>query len=88
MMKYKDFIKERTETLLGGLADNKTCSDIAKKHGVSVDVIMKQLKKGIQVEMEHTADKNKAKEIAKDHLFEIPDYYSRLDKMEKEAEEE
>jgi hypothetical protein len=34
------------------------------------------------VEMEHTNDKNIAKEIALDHLFELPDYYSRLKKIE------
>lgn len=44
-----------------------------------------QLKKGIEVEFEHTKSKLVAKLIAKDHLSEIPDYYTRLDKMEKEA---
>lgn len=56
---------------------------IAKKHGVSVDKIKAQMKKGIQVELEHTQDKTKAKEIALDHLLEFPDYYDRLDKVEK-----
>lgn len=45
----------------------------------------KQLKKGIEVEQEHTNDKFLAKIIAKDHLMEIPDYYTRLGKMEKTA---
>jgi hypothetical protein len=44
-----------------------------------------QLKKGIKVEMEHTNCKLIAYKIAQDHLAEIPDYYDRLDKMEKEA---
>lgn len=43
-----------------------------------------QLLKGIEIEMEHTDDKDLAKEIAKDHLAEIPDYYDRLIKMEQE----
>ncbi len=44
-----------------------------------------ELGKGIQVEMEHTNDPKVALEIAMDHLQEIPDYYTRLDQMEKEA---
>lgn len=45
-----------------------------------------QLKKGIEIEFEHTNSKLVAKLIAKDHIKEIPDYYTRLGKMEKEAE--
>ena len=44
-----------------------------------------QIKRGIEVEMEHTSNPAVAKRIALDHLAEIPDYYTRLDKMEKEA---
>jgi hypothetical protein len=40
---------------------------------------------GIKVEMEHTTDPLIAKRISLDHLSEIPDYYTRLAKMEKEA---
>ena len=43
---------------------------------------------GIKVEMEHVDDESLAREIALDHLFEIPDYYTRLDKMEKEAKKD
>lgn len=45
----------------------------------------KELKMGINVEMEHTRCPLMAERIAKDHLAEIPDYYTRLAKMEKEA---
>jgi len=45
----------------------------------------KQIQKGIKVEQEHTKNKQLAKEIAKDHLSEFPDYYDRLEKMEKSA---
>lgn len=38
--------------------------------------------KGHKVEMEHTNDKEVAKEITKDHLEEDPKYYKKLDKME------
>ena len=55
---------------------------IAKKHGVTVSQIKKQLQKGIKVEFEHTTNEAKAKEIALDHLLEFPDYYDRLEKAE------
>lgn len=41
-----------------------------------------QLAKGILVELEHIDSVEAAKEIAKDHLEEIPDYYDKLEKME------
>jgi len=44
-----------------------------------------QLKMGIEIEKEHTDCPVLAKEIAKDHLAEIKNYYSRLNKMEKDA---
>ncbi len=44
-----------------------------------------QLKMGIKVEMEHTNNPTISKRIALDHLAEIPDYYTRLKKMEEEA---
>ena len=56
---------------------------IAKKHDVPVNFIQKQLKMGIEVEKEHTKKEAKAREIALDHLLELPDYYTRLKKMEK-----
>lgn len=76
---------EKSEKIEGGLADNKSIEDIAKKHGVSVSKIIKELNKGIDIEKEHTDDEEKATEIAKDHLMEISDYYTRLEKMEEQA---
>ena len=64
------------EKLKGGLADGKPTTKYNAK----------ELKKGISVEKEHTPDKSVAREIAKDHLEEIPDYYTRLRKMESQAE--
>lgn len=49
------------------------------------DVNKEQLKMGIKVEMEHTNNPMISKRIALDHLAEIPDYYTRLKKMEEEA---
>jgi len=45
-----------------------------------------QMKMGIEVEKEHSTNTLLAAKIAKDHLKEFPDYYTRLLKMEKEAE--
>jgi len=46
----------------------------------------KELKMGILVEFEHTDNPEYAKAIAKDHLSECSDYYTRLEKMEKECQ--
>ena len=64
--------------------DVKTLSaaELAKKHNVSLEKIEAQVKKGTTAELEHTKDQDKAKEIALDHLKELPDYYDRLEKME------
>lgn len=64
---------------LTGLAD--------KENVTTKEVDPGQLAMGIKVEMEHTKDKTVAKQIAMDHLTEIPDYYTRLEKMEDEAKE-
>lgn len=64
----------------------KSLENIAKKHKVSVEYLEKQLKKGIKIEMEHTTDKGEAEIIALHHLEEIPDYYTRLSKMEGKVE--
>lgn len=50
------------------------------------DVDQEQLQKGIKVELEHTKNKDIAAEIARDHLTEIPDYYDKLEKIEKKAQ--
>ena len=69
----------------GGLADGKSVSDLATKHGVSEKEIEAQLDKGMKVEMEHTDDEEMAREIATDHVFEDPKYYDKLAKIEKEG---
>ena len=58
----------------------------AKEKGINTtDVDPDELAMGVKVEMEHTPDPLVAGLIALDHLAEIPDYYTRLKKMEKEA---
>jgi len=56
---------------------------IQLKHGVRFRDLMVQLSKGIKIEMEHTGDLALAREIALDHLNEFPDYYDRLEQVEK-----
>jgi Ca2+-binding EF-hand superfamily protein len=87
-----------SEDIKGGVSDKKTLKDLASKHTYndssdSVDKaelnnMMKhlkdQLRKGIKVEMEHTDDDDKAREIAMDHLWEDPNYYTKLSKVEVE----
>lgn len=76
----------KTKNIKGGKADNMSTKDIADKfEGVSVDDIESELEMGVEVEMEHVDDEELSKDIAMDHLIELPDYYTRLDKMEKEG---
>lgn len=70
----------------GGKGDNMTPKKIADKFDVDLDYVEKQIKKGENVESEHTDNKEKETEIATDHITEFPDYYDRLEKMEKQAE--
>jgi hypothetical protein len=79
-MKYKQGFKE--EKLEGGIADSKSLDELAKKHKVDIKVLTKQFNKGVKVEMEHTDNKQMAKEIAMDHISEDPKYYDKLSKME------
>jgi hypothetical protein len=67
------------------LKTHKTVEQIAKKHRLDVSFIQKQLDMGEPIEHEHTKDHDLAKDIALQHLDEIPDYYTRLKKMESDA---
>ena len=64
---------------------HKTVEQIAKKHRLDVSFIQKQLDMGEPIEHEHTKDHDLARDIALQHLDEIPDYYTRLKKMEADA---
>jgi hypothetical protein len=72
----EELLKIAADVLSGGKADDKTNSDFSAK----------QMAMGKKVEMEHTNSPELAKEISRDHLEEFPDYYTRLHKMEAEAE--
>ena len=70
------------EQVKGDLKTPHSVESIAEKHKVSVASIIEALKRGMQVEMEHTKDEQTAKVIALGHLWEKPDYYTMLAKME------
>lgn len=72
-MKIKELLSAKT----------MTPEQLAKLHGVNVSVINAQVKKGTKEELEHTKSKVVAREIALDHIKEYPDYYDRLEKIEK-----
>jgi len=61
------------------------CSPSDLKYGTAPDSQFdaKALKAGIKVETEHTSSRKVAKAIAKAHLKEMPDYYTKLKRMEK-----
>jgi hypothetical protein len=70
------------------IKSHKTVEQIAKKHRLDVSFIQKQLDMGEPIEHEHTGDHDLARDIALQHLDEIPDYYTRLKKMEASAKKE
>lgn len=56
---------------------------LSAKRGITrADVDQHELQMGIRVEHEHTGNDRVAEQIALDHLAEVPDYYSRLKKVE------
>lgn len=73
---------EKEASSLKGSKPVMTVDKIASKHKVSLATIKKQLKAGIQVEKEHTTNREQAEAIALQHLAERPDYYTKLKKVE------
>ena len=87
-------VRKEAQKLKGGLADKLTLRDLAVKHAYDdstdstskekiqkmLELLKTQVEKGMKVEMEHTKDEAKAKEIVMDHLSEDPNYYSKLKK--------
>ncbi len=84
----KAHCKGKKKKLSEQLKSFKTVEKIAKKHRLEVSFIQKQLDMGEPIEHEHTKDHKLAMEIALQHLDEIPDYYTRLKKMEASAKKE
>ena len=80
------------DQLTDGAADGMSIEDIAKKwseiykqvpYEHLLEVLKTQEQAGSIVEQEHTDNLEIAKEIARDHLVESPDYYTHLENMEK-----
>ena len=65
-----------------------TEQEIAKKHGVDVDYVIRQAEIGSTVEREHVTDHKAAYGIALQHIAEFPDYYKHLLGMEKQLKKE
>jgi len=84
--KRKTLYLKESQKIPGGLADGMDIDDIASKHRIISDKDKLELnlefERGTKEEMEHTSDESIAKEIALDHLFEDPKYYSKLASVE------
>ena len=70
----------------GPVQPYKTPEEIAKKHGVSLESVKAQLKIGMEVEKEHTSDETDARITALQHIDEVPNYYTKLKKVESQNE--
>jgi hypothetical protein len=68
---------KRRERIAGGLAPGGRCPK---------NTLSSELRKGIEVEMEHTTSRAIAREIACDHLTEDRHYYTKLATIEKPHE--
>ena len=71
-------IKDYNDRMKGGFADGKAV----------VDYNLKELLEGIKWERVHTRDNLLALELAMDHLERIPDYYTRIARLEWECRSE
>ena len=79
------------DNIPGGKAEGKSLEDFYHKYDSKgyydirnfEEEFNKKLDAGIKVEMEHTTDREIAKEIACDHLWEDLEYYTKLAKIEK-----
>jgi hypothetical protein len=84
----KHDVSESEDRIPGGIAQGKTLTDLVRKidpkgyyfNQQLLDILKRELAKGVQVEMEHTTDIKIAKEIAMDHMFEDPKYYTKMEK--------
>jgi GNAT superfamily N-acetyltransferase len=85
VMRKDDFKTSNPVLAFEQLAKGMTLRDIADKHEVSFEELKTEAEKGVKVEMEHTSDVKVAYDIAKDHLFEDPKYYTKLATIEELA---
>lgn len=71
------------ELPVGKLAKGMNLSQVAAHHGLSAENLKSELNDGIKTELEHTDDPAIARAIALDHLYEDPEYYTKLKQIEK-----
>lgn len=84
----EDESSDEDETEEAGETD-ETSLPVGKHNDMSDDEFdADQLAMGIDVEMEHTDDPEIAKAIAKDHLAELSDYYTRLADMVEDSDDD
>lgn len=90
----------KKEKITGGLSSGKSLRDIALMHlglkkskeekNQEIESMIRSLKRelalGMKVELEHTPETAVAREIAMDHLYEDPKYYTKLKRIEKGKE--
>lgn len=76
---------EKGGPIVGRKAKGVSVKKIADMHNVTEKYLRKQLQRGQKVELEHTTDEAVAYAIAKDHIYENPDYYILLEKIEMKA---
>ena len=77
-MKFQEILDKCIQTgLKPRIADEK----ISEKHKVPVDVVLKCIRQGTLVELEHTSNRKIAETIASHHLYERIDYYKKLNGM-------
>lgn len=91
MMRLRGFLDPTVNESMEGLDFVETFVKKGKaneKGFTEKDADKDELSMGVKVEMEHTSDVNIAKRIALDHLAELPDYYTRLHKMEEDGKKE
>jgi hypothetical protein len=75
---YQVDIKNFKDQIKGGFADGKAI----------IEYDLEQLLEGIKYERQHTTDNLLALELAMDHLETIPDYYTRIARLEWEYRSE
>ena len=80
-------MKEETNPK-GPIKAFKSPKELAKKHDLLLSTIKKQLEIGTKVEKEHTTSEKEAKIIASQHIEELPNYYTKLKKVEKKTTNE
>lgn len=74
-----------TDTSKEDIDFNKELMEAGESKGEKEKVNKEQLEMGKEVEKEHTTNPEIAEKITRDHLAEIPDYYTHLKEMEDNA---